>query len=76
MATDYPSAPIIHFTGIKPDHAECKNPARVVYMEHRQQTPWAGKPLISKHGRELRRLHWQLRKLPQRIADGILSLVK
>lgn len=67
-ADNYASAAIIHFTGMKPDHAECDNPARVVYLNHRAQTPWANKPLVSKANRQIRRMWAKLATAPGRLA--------
>ena len=49
-------AAIIHFTGMKPNHAECQNPGRFLYLDHRKDTPWATVPLISQNTRKFRRL--------------------
>ena len=63
-AADYAIAAIIHFTGrVKPDHAECQNPARSVYLEQRSHTPWRVVPLVSKPARLFRRNMQKLRKM-------------
>jgi len=66
-ATAFATAAIVHFTGMKPDHAECQNPARVLYLEHRAYTPWANKPLRSKLQRRARRYRDKIKALPKRI---------
>jgi lipopolysaccharide biosynthesis glycosyltransferase len=60
---DYREASIIHFTGMKPDHVECSNPAKDIYLERRSETPWAGKPLRSKFIRKMHRLRQKIRRL-------------
>jgi lipopolysaccharide biosynthesis glycosyltransferase len=61
-ADAYSTSAIIHFTGKKPDYSDCKNPARVLYLQHRQATPWANKPLKSKWRRRLNRLLYRLKQ--------------
>jgi lipopolysaccharide biosynthesis glycosyltransferase len=58
------SATIIHFTGrFKPMQAECRHPARSVYLEQRAHTPWATSPLVSPRRRKMRRLWQKARRL-------------
>ena len=59
-ANAYKTSAIIHFTGKKPDYSDCKNPARVLYLQHRQATPWANRPLKSKWRRRWNRLLFRL----------------
>lgn len=60
-ADAYKTSAIIHFTGKKPDYSDCKNPARVLYLQHRQATPWANRPLKSKWRRRFNRLSYRLK---------------
>jgi lipopolysaccharide biosynthesis glycosyltransferase len=53
----FDKATIVHYTtAIKPDCEDCIHPARDIYLAYRGETPWAGRPLLSKWQRKLRRI--------------------
>lgn len=71
---DYETAAIIHFTKrVKPNYAQCQNPARLVYLEQRSHTPWRDAPLVSKSAAVFRR---HIRKLRRIFARAVWSCPK
>ncbi|MCK0198324.1 glycosyltransferase family 8 protein [Ancylobacter sp. 6x-1] len=51
----FTSAGIIHFVGrSKPNHADCRHPARAIYRAYRAQSPWAQAPLLNPTLRNIR----------------------
>lgn len=56
LAADFADAGILHFTHAKPNRVDCTHPMRHLFLEYRQSTPWAGKPLRSYFRHRLHRV--------------------
>ncbi|WP_077961620.1 glycosyltransferase family 8 protein [Ensifer adhaerens] len=54
---------IIHFTHDKPNSVRCQHPAQPLYLQYRQATPWAKKPLKSRWHKRISRLANSVRRL-------------
>ncbi|WP_158665095.1 glycosyltransferase family 8 protein [Ensifer adhaerens] len=54
---------IIHFTHDKPNSVRCQHPAQPLYLQYRQATPWAKKPLKSHWHKRINRWVHSARKL-------------
>lgn len=59
-AANFSDAGILHFTHAKPNRADCAHPMRHLFLEMRERTPWAGKPLRSYFRHRLHRMRFSV----------------
>jgi lipopolysaccharide biosynthesis glycosyltransferase len=50
----YRAAAVLHFASMKPWFADCRHPAKSIYIENRQRTKFADKPLRTQRSERLR----------------------
>ena len=59
-AANFSDAGILHFTHAKPNRADCTHPMRHLFLDMRERTPWAGKPLRSYFRHRLHRMRFSV----------------
>ncbi|WHA42024.1 glycosyltransferase family 8 protein [Agrobacterium larrymoorei] len=59
---DLSDTAVLHFTRDKPNSVRCSHPAKNLYLEYRQSTPWANKPLQSRWHKRFKRLGFSIKR--------------
>lgn len=59
---DLSQVAVVHFTHDKPNSARCRHPAKHLYLEYRNATPWANKPLQSIWHKRLNRVKHSVKR--------------
>ncbi|MBD9635493.1 hypothetical protein IB277_04145 [Ensifer sp. ENS07] len=63
---------VFHFTHAKPNSVLCQHPAQPLYLQYRQATPWANKPLKSHWDKRFNRWAHSVRRLFGRVSAARL----